>query len=67
METAILVLLYIFVVLLDFIPLIKGGKKKEGLVYFGILLSSIIVFVLYKINPALTNVTKLLDMLGFPV
>ncbi len=67
MDTVILVLLYIFVVLLDFIPLIKEGKKKENWVYFGILLSSIIVFVLYKINPTFTNVTRFLAMLGFPV
>lgn len=50
MLTTIVILLYVCVVLFDFLPSKKKQKKKESIIYFAILSVSFSVLILYSLG-----------------
>jgi protein-S-isoprenylcysteine O-methyltransferase Ste14 len=50
MLTTIVILLYVCVMLFDFLPSRKDRSKKESIVYFGILSVSFCVLLLYSFD-----------------
>ncbi len=55
MVTFLVIVLYLFVVLFDFLPMIKNGKKKECWVYSVLLFISFCVILLFSLDIAVPS------------
>lgn len=60
MFIAIIIGLYFFAVIFDFIPIIKDGKKQEYLSYLAFLTISFTVLILYGLNIKVSGPTDLI-------
>ena len=71
MLAAIVILLYLLVIIFDFLPLQKNQAKKETVIYCAMLSVSFIILLLYSlgiITPGLfETVTRFSKMLLMPV
>ncbi len=60
MVTAIIITVYLLVVIFDFKPTVKSGKKKEYLVYLIFLTMSFTVLLLYGLDIKIPGPTDLI-------